>query len=334
MNQKFFLNTISRYFNTAALSPSDKILSAVSPAIPIFRNASKIKNAFDKSELPQNENNEAIFKIQKYAGKDNTALQIISYIQKYLSEDLELAIVHGSIATDEKINYSDFDGLVVIKNEVFKSNTRIRYVAEHLSKSYSLMIMGDPLQHHGWFVLTEKDLLNWPCSYFPPVIFDYSRSLLGHDATIRIKTYDNCDDCVLSLNRMSLAIKKTLSTGKFPDNAYQLKSLLSEFMLLPTLFIQAVTEKGIYKKNSFEAARTYFKHSEWQVMDDVSDIRSQWNINEGIKFSGNPVLITPWIKKKQVRNSLGIPAELKHKLSDKLLLEMLHLTDKFVSVPK
>ncbi len=331
MNQKTFLNTISRYFNTAVLSPTDKILSSCSPHFPVYRNAPFIKNAYASLNYQPNSYPEEIIEVKKYTGNDFTTLEIIAYLNKYLSEDLEYAIVHGSIATDEKINYSDFDGLVVIKNNVFQSVEKIRYVAEHLSKSYSLMIKGDPLQHHGWFVLTEKDLLRWPCSYFPPVILNYSRSLLKKEAIFSIIPYDNQEDCRLSLQRMSSAIIKTLGSGKFPGNAYQLKSLLSEFMLLPTLFLQSYTGKGIYKKNSFAEARKYFTESDWKIMDEISEIRENWNINSGFIMTEKTRMVTPGIKKKQIKCSPAIPDQLQRKLNNELIHKMKLLINNFLS---
>ena len=67
---------------------------------------------------------------------------------------------------------------------------------------------------------------------------------------------------------------------------YQLKSLLSEFMLMPALYVQARDKKGVFKKFSFDLARKDFSKNDWEIMDEVSEIRLIWHYKMG------------WIKKK------------------------------------
>jgi hypothetical protein len=62
---------------------------------------------------------------------------------------------------------------------------------------------------------------------------------------------------------------------------YLLKSVLSGFMLLPSLYVQARTGRGIFKKFSFEAARLDFSDDVWAPMDRVSEVRQQWHYEIG-----------------------------------------------------
>jgi len=326
MNQKTFLSSASRYFNTGVLHRSDKLCAIFKADWPLRKNAAEIKSGFDLLETTTNPAPFESYNIEKYSGSNITANRISAYLKEHLATDLLCAVAHGSIATDEQISYSDFDGLVIIRNEVFSNEARIKHVAEHLSKSYSLMIQGDPLQHHGWFVLTEKDISNWPAYYFPPVVFNYSKSLLNDTLQLKIQNNVSAGDSKTSLTRMAATINKTLLKHNFPDNAYQLKSLLSEFMLLPTLFMQAMTGQGIYKKQSFTEAKNHIDPEVWKVMDKISEIRSSWDINSGIVLPENPVLVTPVIKRKQISNSKLVPDYLQSKLTDQLRQEMLKFT--------
>ncbi len=330
MNQHTFLKSISQYFNTGCLTRFDKLLSLVKPTLVLKRNASIIKNNF--LTFKQNEiQSSQTFEIPHYTGSDKTALQIGSYLRKNLSAELSDAFVHGSIATDEKIAYSDFDGLVIIKNKVFESADSIAHVAEHLSKSYSIMIKGDALQHHGWFIVTEKELSDWPSHYFPPEILNHSRSILNGKTMLNLHYTYNVVESKSSLVKMVAGIERTLSNGNFPDNAYQLKSLFSEFMLLPALFLQARSEKGVYKKYSFTEAKKYVSSDLWKIMDQVSAFRQNWNLNSGLVLPDEPVLVTPSVKKKQIEESMLMPEEIQVKLTKQLREEMLQLSRFFVN---
>ncbi len=328
MHQNIFLNEISRYFNTGALSRFDKLCSILFPGFPFRKNAGYIQKSYGLYTSAPVSSSQELFNIEPYSGNDSAAIAIADYLQKNLAAELVCAVVHGSIATEEKINYSDFDGLVIIKNDVFKSTEKIQKVAEHLSKTYSLMINDDPLQHHGWFVMTEKELNNWPSWRFPPVIFNYSKSLLAIPVELKIKSVDVPELCRAGLSHVIASVIKTLQNG-FPANAYQLKSLFSEFMLLPTLFLHAKFGKGIYKKFSFTEAKKYFDENSWKSMDEVSSIRREWEINQGIIFKSVPLIITPSIKKRQVSESAKVPEYIRHRLDDNLKTGMIFLVNQF-----
>ena len=64
-------------------------------------------------------------------------------------------------------------------------------------------------------------------------------------------------------------MEKTFNLG-----SYDIKTLLHSITLFPTMYLQA---NGIivYKKFSFDIAKKDFKDS-WEVIDDVSSIRSNW----------------------------------------------------------
>ena len=50
-------------------------------------------------------------------------------------------------------------------------------------------------------------------------------------------------------------------------------------MMLPSAYVQARDDKGIFKKYSFAEMRKDFKEEEFAVMDEVSNIRSNWMID-------------------------------------------------------
>jgi len=94
-----------------------------------------------------------------------------------IEENVFLACVHGSLGTYDNISYSDFDALVILRDSAFENVSTLIEVAEVLTKCQKHMRHFDPLQHHGWFVLTEYDLINYCEAYFPIALFNYAKSI-------------------------------------------------------------------------------------------------------------------------------------------------------------
>lgn len=326
MNSNRFHSILSKYINTGCLNRTDKLLSFINGKIPFQKNATSIIKEFNQLD-------DAVigssvqYLCNKYNGGNKKVQEIMKFLQSELSNDLKGAFLHGSLATNEGIPYSDFDGLVIIKNEVFKDKDRLISVAIKLSKAYSMMISMDALQHHGWFVMTEKDCKNWPNNYFPPILFEYSQSLLFSNAVIDLTYLPSIEKDKAALLRLCSSTANHLRSLTIPDNSFQLKSILSEFMLLPSLYIQYKTGKGIYKKFSFEEAAKDFTSNEWEIMNEVSAIRENWDLNRGIEPFESPVIVTPWLKKKQVNRSSKISHEMRIKMDPDFVGRMMKFTN-------
>ena len=200
------------------------------------------------------------------------------YLKKNLAKDLYGAYVHGSLGTYEKIAYSDFDALVILRSEVFQSRNRLVSVAKKLSKAKSIMFDFDPLQHHGWFAFAEANFQDYPDHYFPHTLFKHAKSLLGKGESLLDLSISNSQaDMKRPFENLVDKLIRQTQNKLYPSNVYKLKGLLSEFMLLPTLYLQAKNGKGIFKKQSFPLAKLDFDQKHWEIMQEVSAMRLQWN---------------------------------------------------------
>lgn len=275
----FHFNLI-QYINTGILSKKDYILSLIAPSKLFKRNASKIVRLHQESILP----NKSIGKetknihIKPYSGNNRIVLELMARLESELKEHLYGAYLHGSLATQEEIRYSDFDALVILKDTVFEEVKRLFSIAIKLNQLRQIMHQFDPLQHHGWFVLTESMLKNHPVAYFPTELFKHSVSLLSSKGLEFDLFYDlNEIDFEAPFWKLSNDFLKKMNRNYRPQNSFAIKSLLSEFMLLPALYLQLKNKKAVYKKHSFEEARKDFTDREWEIMDRVSKIREEWN---------------------------------------------------------
>lgn len=218
------------------------------------------------------------YTVQPYSGSNPYVIRMNNYLQSHLKHDLVDAMVHGSLGNYDEISYSDFDALVIIKNEVLESPARLTRVVRKLNEMRSIMLSMDPLQHHGWFILAEFMFENFDETYFPSVLFNYSKSIL-HDKPVALHLKTNlhqpyAEKCNSFIETLSKSLK---SKGKI-KNMYLLKSELSRFMLLPAMYYAARHGKSIFKKESFAEVKKDFSNAEWQVMNDISSIRNQWDL--------------------------------------------------------
>lgn len=277
-------NTLSRYVNTGCLTSRDKYLSLFSTQTPFRLNADKVLKLYNQARDSMNDSSheKQVFSIPVYSGDNRFVHRMMEYLDKNLRNYLHAAYIHGSLGTHDEIAYSDFDAVVILSENAFQSRNDLQRAAILLHRARRIMSQHDPLQHHGWFTLTSISLNAYPCSYFPVELFAFAKSLLHDKGTeLSIRVQQNNHEYKNSFNNLAEGLVNTLTSGVRPRNMFQLKSLLSEFMLLPACYVQARDGAGIYKKYSFDSARNDFTKEQWSIMDEASSIRSNWHYRIG-----------------------------------------------------
>jgi len=211
--------------------------------------------------------------LESYKGN----LELIRLLQSLIErkyDDLFLSvIVHGSVATSEIISYSDFDGLLIVREDMVDSQKLKDFKIE----SMRYILKFDPLQHHGWFQLKESDLNNYPNNYLPISVLQNSKLIFPdiNEIQLNIKLNDLIDYKEALFNVLN-SLEERLALNWKPINMFQLKSFLSQIMLIPCLFYSALNNKGIFKRESFEAVKPYFSDEEWSPIKLCSKARLNW----------------------------------------------------------
>lgn len=229
------------------------------------------------------------------------------------------ACVHGSLGSDEAVAYSDFDGLVILRHRAFESAQSLAQVTARLRELQRCMLQLDPLQHHGWFVLTEADLDAYCDAYFPAALFSHARSLLpGVGGPLMLRPRDSRAERREAFTALARATVDRLTQDRPPDDMYALKSRLSEIMLLPALYVQARDDRGVFKKESFDLARRDFARDLWAPMVAISAIRADWHYEPGPLRRA--LLTRPLAARRLVTRWLSppVPADLKARLTPAL----------------
>lgn len=197
------------------------------------------------------------------------------FVEKHIRDALVDYYIHGSIATLDYVKgWSDVDTLMIIKKDTIakpKDLLRLRTYAYESTKYFYHI---DPLQHHGHFVLTDIDLLYYPQSYFPLLLFDYSLSFFNNEEII---IYER--DC--EMERLNILwntchyFREKYVVNKPITDIFELKMFLHILQLLPIAYLQA-NEQYCYKKYSFDSVKKEFSKKKWSIIEKATKIRSKW----------------------------------------------------------
>lgn len=275
--QNSFHEQLTRYVNGQFASRATWLLSMLTPGAAYRREAAGVIAAF-RATAPARTPAGAVVDVTVpvYRGDNPQARELMRALAP-LEPLLAGAYVHGSIATGEEVAYSDFDALVILRDAAFESPATLARVAERLGALRRLMFEYDPLQHHGWFVLAEANLQNHCQAWFPTVLFTHSRSLLPETGTrLRIRPRNSIVEHRAAFANLAASTLRQVEAGRPPDSAYALKGMLSQFMLLPSLYLQARDGTAVFKRESFALAARDFPPELWRAMDSVSALRLAW----------------------------------------------------------
>ena len=272
-------------------------------------------------------------KLEAYKGSENVAWRISDLVNSGFQELFEAVIVHGSVATEEVITYSDFDGLLIVKDHYLGSDMLNQFEAE----SSKIINQFDPLQHHGWFMITTSSLKDFDPRILPPSVLIYSKLIYPAQSTVlHLSLMEKSKvDWLAPAQKLMVSLEQKRQKNFPPKGMFNLKGWLSEVMLLPTLVYQAREKQGIFKKYSFEAMRPLYTTEAWHVIELSSLIRREWQYKAKLPFSIFVKLKDKRGIKKFVRNYFApaIPFSIQNKLdthfSDSLKL-FLEESDKLI----
>lgn len=185
--------------------------------------------------------------------------------------------LHGSLATKDYVKgWSDVDTLGIISKKTISNPNALLNLRNKFYYMRHFFYKIDPLQHHGSTVISEYDLENYCQAYFPTTIFKYAKSFFKDDKVIKFNARDFSSEALKSLFWQVSYFRKLNEKTSFNLGGYETKTLLHYVTLFPAIYLQA-KGKPMYKKFAFDIAEKDFKKEEWQVIDNVSSIRKNWN---------------------------------------------------------
>jgi hypothetical protein len=214
-------------------------------------------------------------KIPAYRGELELIRSLEQLVRTDFSELFVAVLAHGSVGTNEVIRYSDFDGFLILKDEYAGT----KKLAVFLKKSMDLINRFDPLQHHGWFMIYSSHLDHLDPTYLPPEVLKNASTIWPHqdlDLEIQLETDIDWQKPASNILR---SLDRKFENYRSPIGMFNLKSWLSEIMMVPTLIYQAKKKKGIFKRESFAAVEHLYTKEAWRVINTATEIRAEWDYN-------------------------------------------------------
>lgn len=200
-------------------------------------------------------------------------IRLRNYANEELSDVLYSLLVHGSLSTLDYVKgWSDFDTFIILK-ETSLNYQKLMELHRKIYKSRKYLYQIDPLQHHGHFIVTETDLQFYPNSFIPTVVLEKAKPLFGPSEMKLKKRYDKAG-VLRNFENMCKSIEEHSKITN--PNIYQIKQFYHYVLLFPCLFLQSIG-KPTYKKESFENTKPYFRAHIWEVIEDISKVRANWN---------------------------------------------------------
>jgi len=260
------------------------------------------------------------FESNRYKGNDKKYLSPILALNKYISANLKRflhgAYLHGSLATMDYVKgNSDLDILLILNKAVVLNKKELAELEKQILPGLKYFYQIDPLQHHGFIVITQIDMKCYPQSYFPFILFDYAVKLLGPAELVFNERSSALERKNMLKNMLIKKDRQRLSQSL--RDFFSLKYFLSIIQLIPTIFLQSRGEY-CYKRDSFKKLRSQYEDVNWSILDKATLVRSNWKNNDSkllqaiARFSPNPFFI-PLVYQKfhkhipaNIQNILGI----------------------------
>lgn len=232
-----------------------------------------------------------------YAGEHPGVVEVREYLRKSFHPALASAWIYGSLAEEKACSYSDFDGILAIDAQQIKGRKSLTELKKILRATFRIMQQIDPLQHHGWSILPLHPSLSVKSEQCHPVLFAKA-SLLTANREIHSASFTPLKDPTQLLRQLIQTINRTAGTS---ENFYHFKWLLSQCLLIPAAYVQAITQRGEPKESSFAASRRLYTKAEWSFIEDCSSLRERWS-----------EFYTPADRSKRFEWKENLPSELLH----------------------
>ena len=313
------MNKLSKYLSYGYTNPLSKYLSKVLPdrlILSLF--VQNLKNQAPTTNVQIFTNTIPELKLSNDFVKE---LQLACAYYKFENE-ITLS-VFGSIASDETINYSDFDGVLIYDENKFKSPDKINELKQLIKEINLLAHLQDSLQHHGIMVIGKNELIIQSNDIINNLILE-SKLIYGSNQ-VKLSNV-NKSDYSNFLNKLINSIQCKLNHEENWGNQYFFKNTISELLLLPCSYLQNKNQNYLSKKDSFELIKSYISPQELTLIYQLEKIRRNWIQQSVIKSELTEITVNKIkLNSKTQTESIAILSEIKSDL--RLLLIRLKPND-------
>lgn len=204
-----------------------------------------------------------------------------AYSNRYFKEFLKGFYLHGSLATMDYIpGWSDLDTFMIVRRDTILNPQELNELRKRALQSHKYLFQIDPYQLHGHLLISEFDLDYYSETYFPIVLWDYSKSFFYENPTVKF----DLRDCRLekiavfwsdAVHYFVTKAIEFISKGRRLNWNREKKLFIHRLLTFPLFYLQA---KGvhIYKKYSFAQAESEFSDEDWAVISAATSFMNRW----------------------------------------------------------
>lgn len=200
---------------------------------------------------------------------------LIEYLRRNTIEDyVDTLLIHGSFSTRDYVpGVSDLDMLIIINEDTMSHPSKLQRLHKICYRSLHYFYQIDPLQHHGYFILTPFDLSYFPQTFFPTLLFDFSTLVFGNASfCVSLRPCDSEKENIL---RSTLDYLGGTNPGKI-KHVHAYKMYFNVLQLLPIAYFQYIG-KAMYKKYSFNPFVALFPQS-FEIFSECRRLRLNWQV--------------------------------------------------------
>jgi hypothetical protein len=184
-------------------------------------------------------------------------------------------LVHGSIATGDACGFSDVDVAVIPDDLHTYTPEQHARAMEALRHLLTTIFSYDPLMHHGLMFFPASGFLRYDQRFLPIEALRLARVVHGPSELLLWETPGPPGAFADAFRACTVSLAKRLATTAFAHNDYALKHAVSAALLMPSRML-AAHDIHVYKRDSFELARSYFSTASWEFIARCEALRFAW----------------------------------------------------------
>ncbi|HKU67691.1 MAG TPA: nucleotidyltransferase domain-containing protein [Candidatus Baltobacteraceae bacterium] len=184
-------------------------------------------------------------------------------------------LVHGSVATQDACPFSDVDIAVFVDDLAAYTREEHEAAVCELRRLLHAALAFDPLMHHGLMFAPAASLRRYNQRFLPVDTLARARVLHG-PRTLQLRAVPvPADDFAQSARSAAVSLRKQVVARSFLHDDYRLKSFLSGALLMPARVL-AAHGTCVYKRESFDLARSLFEAAPWEFITRCEALRALW----------------------------------------------------------
>lgn len=269
---------LKRYLERRYIDRRDKLISSLFKSAGDYLRSRKVwKRLNQKAYHNEHKGAPQSIHIATYTGDNPTVKSIQNFLNKFRHPAIDAAIIQGSISTGQEIPFSDVDGILIIDLKKITSRKNLIQLHTIVHESAHIMKKQDLLQHHGWSILFKQELKRYPDSTIPSILLSKGKVIFpANDIALQIIIDPTHQDYTALYEDLCSGIYRRLNKPETYKKYYYTKLLISECLLLPSAFLQALEKKPIWKEDSFRRIPEYLNEEHLNTLNSLSAIRKDW----------------------------------------------------------